>query len=200
MSSDRSTPAVASPSDASVPGNPVPGNSVSDAPSASDRLFALAYDELRRLAHYHLAGERAEHTLTPTALIHEAYLKLAPQSRAAFHGKHHFLLVAAQAMRRILINWARDKSAQKRGGDAPHVPLEARHARDGMAVDLISLDDALDALDRLDTRKRRIVELRYFAGLTAQEAADVLGISRATLYREWATARAWLLSRLEPGT
>ncbi len=179
MSTDRSHPAV-----------------TPSVPPDSDHLFALAYDELHRLAGYHLARERNDHTLTPTALIHEAYLKLAPQSRAAFNSKRHFLLVAAQAMRRILINWARDRSAQKRGGDAPHVTLEPRHARADMDVDLLSLDAALDELDAFDEQKRQIVELRYFAGLTAQEAADVLGISRSTLYREWTTARAWLLSRL----
>jgi RNA polymerase sigma factor (TIGR02999 family) len=164
---------------------------------ASSVLFAETYDSLRRLARRHLAHERNDHTLTPTALIHEAYLKLAPQDQASFNDRQHFLMVAAQAMRRILINWARDRSAQKRGGDCEPVTLLTRHARQpAFDANLLALDEALEALNEFDPRKRKVVELRYFAGLTAQEAADVLGISRSTLYREWATARAWLLKQL----
>jgi RNA polymerase sigma factor (TIGR02999 family) len=161
-------------------------------------LFILAYDELRRLAQQHLWHERPNHTLTPTALVHEAYLKMAPQTRASFEGKHHFIRVAAQAMRRILVNRARARNAQKRGGGTRPVTLLPHHAIGSTDVDLVALDQALERLGRFDARKRDLVELRYFAGLTAEEAGEVLGISRSTVYREWTVARAWLLSRLRP--
>lgn len=166
--------------------------------AASEQLFILAYDELRRLAQQHLWHERPNHTLTPTALVHEAYLKMAPQTRATFEGKHHFIRVAAQAMRRILVNHARARTAQKRGGGVQPVTLLPHHAIGSTDVDLLALDQALNQLGQFDARKRDLVELRYFAGLTADETAEVLDISRATVYREWTVARAWLLSRLRP--
>jgi len=166
--------------------------------ATSERLFILAYDELRRLAQQHLWHERPNHTLTPTALVHEAYLKMAPQTRASFEGKRHFIRVAAQAMRRILVNRARARNAQKRGGGVRPTTLLPHHAVGRTDVDLVALDQALERLGQFDARKRDLVELRYFAGLTAEEAGDVLGISRSTVYREWAVARAWLLSRLRP--
>jgi RNA polymerase sigma factor (TIGR02999 family) len=172
--------------------------SLSTDEAASEQLFILAYDELRRLAQQHLWHERPNHTLTPTALVHEAYLKMAPQTRATFEGKRHFIRVAAQAMRRILVNHARARTAQKRGGDRQPITLQPDHAIGSTDVDLVALDQALNHLGRFDARKRDLVELRYFAGLTADETADVLGISRSTVYREWTVTRAWLLSRLRP--
>lgn len=160
-------------------------------------LFPAAYEELRTLAERHLRSERRGHTLTPTALIHEAYLKMKPQTRAVFTDRRHFLLVAAQAMRRILANYARERSAQKRGGGAERLTLQPYHATSGEdAIDVLALDSALARLGAFDPRKQQIVELRYFAGLTPEETAETLGISRATFYREWAAAKAWLYSYL----
>ena len=166
--------------------------------AANERAFQLVYDELRMLARQKLREERSDHTLTPTALVHEAYLKLVDQTRASWNDRQHFLRVAAQAMRRILVSHARRAKALKRGGDAPHVSIDEElipgHTDPNQL--LIDLDEALDELAALDERKSRVVELRYFAGLTADEVGRVLDISRATVYRDWKAARAWLYRRL----
>lgn len=163
-----------------------------------ERAFTLVYDELRMLARQQLRQERSDHTLTPTALVHEAYLKLVDQTRATWNDRQHFLRIAAQAMRRILVSHARRRKALKRGGDAPHVPLNEEiipgHSDPNQL--LIDLDEALDELAALDERQNRVVELRYFAGLSAEEIGRILDISRATVYRDWKAARAWLYRRL----
>lgn len=160
---------------------------------AADRLFPLVYDELRRLAASYLRRERRDHTLQPTALVHEAFLRLVGAEDQRWESRAHFLAVAARAMRRILIDHARGRHAQKRGGKAAKVSLADL---DQPAVDrddyLIALDEALERLGRLDERQARVVELRFFGGLTIEEAAAVLGVSHATVERDWNVAKAWL--------
>jgi RNA polymerase sigma factor (TIGR02999 family) len=165
---------------------------------ALDRLVPLIYSELRRLAHGYMRGERPGHSLQTTALIHEAYVRLvdAPQMRWQNHA--HFLAVSAQVMRRILVDVARSERSLKRGGDRPHVSFD-----EGLAIpqearpDLAALDDALIELAAMDPRKSRVVELRFFGGLTAEQTAEVLGVSGETVLRDWKLAKAWLLGRLE---
>jgi RNA polymerase sigma factor (TIGR02999 family) len=165
---------------------------------ARKQLISLLYRELRTLAARSLKSERRDHTLQPTALVHEAYQKLVDQSRVQWQGRGHFFAVAAGLMRRILVDHARRRSAQRRGGDAQKVPItrDILPADAGSGADLVAIDEALTELAALDPEQARIVELRFFAGLTAQEAAEALGISRATINREWAVARAWLHRRL----
>ncbi len=160
------------------------------------------------MAQRHLRRERSNHTLQATALVHEAYLRLVDQTAAEWGGRAHFFAVAAQAMRRILVDHARNRLAQKRGGEAGRVSLEEVGgceipAREGTAgpheVDLIDLNEALDELGALDAQLVRVVELRYFAGMTVEEAAEVLGVSPRTVKRAWAVARAWLYGRLGRG-
>jgi RNA polymerase sigma factor (TIGR02999 family) len=164
--------------------------------TAVDFLVPLVYAELHELAAGYLRSERPDHTLQPTALVHEAYLKLVGQREVHWQNRSHFLGVAAQAMRRILVDYARKHRAAKRGG-GPVITL-----REGMLVDqaanldLIALNDALTRLAELDQRQARIVELRFFGGLTLEEIAAVLGISTITIKREWRIARAWLRSQL----
>jgi RNA polymerase sigma factor (TIGR02999 family) len=160
---------------------------------AVEQLFPIVYDELRRLASSYLNRERAGHTLQTTALVHEAYLKLADQERAGWKTRAQFLGVAAQAMRRILVDHARTKKAAKRGGGAHGIPLDDAVALfQERAVDLVELDEAMERLRAMDEQKARIVELRFFGGLTSEEAAEVLGVSLRTVERDWAMARAWL--------
>lgn len=166
------------------------------APVSFEALLPCLYDELRRIAHRHLRNERSGHTLTPTALVHEVYLKLAPQKDASYNDQQHFAVMASQAMRRILVNHARDRNRQKRGGGAQRITLKPYHARSHLTIEVIALDNALRELEQFDPTKRRLVELRYFGGFTAEETAKALEISRATFYREWAVARSWLCSRL----
>ena len=157
-------------------------------------LFDVLYRELRRLAVSAMRSERRDHTLQPTALVHEAYVRLADE-RTPLAGRHHFFGVAAVAMRRILVEHARARHALKRGGHAAKVPLDGLDlAIEAVAqdLDLDVLDQALTRLAALDTRQARIVELRYFAGLTVEETAEVVGLSTRTVKREWALARAWL--------
>ena len=155
-------------------------------------LMPLVYDELRRLADSYLRRERPDHTLQPTALVHEAYLRLVDQT-VELQNRAHFFGVAAQVMRCILVDHARAHQAAKRGGGAHKLSLdEVAELAEGQAVDLIALDDALKALAALDPQQSRVVELRYFGGLTVEEAAEVLGVSPATVKRDWTTARAWL--------
>ena len=161
--------------------------------SAVNELLPLVYDELRAIAQSYLASERRGHTLQATALVHEAYLKLVDQSRVQWRGRSHFFAVAAQAVRRILVDHARSKGAAKRGGDRRQVELaEAVEPEGKSTVDLVALDDALHRLRHLNERQARIVELRFFAGLTIDEIAEVLSASPRTVDSDWRMARAWL--------
>jgi RNA polymerase sigma factor (TIGR02999 family) len=165
-----------------------------------DRLFDIVYDELRGIAHNALQRERAEHTLGTTDLVHEAYLKLVDQTRVAWHDRSHFFAVAARAMRRILVDYARRHGAAKRGGEGRRVPL----LDDALSVDeradlLIELDDALNRLETLSPRLARVVECRFFAGLSEEETAHALGVTDRTVRRDWVKARGWLYRELGPG-
>lgn len=164
---------------------------------AFERLMALVYEDLRRLAAWQLRSERTEHTLQPTALVHEVYLKLAGQQPVDWQDKGHFFALAAQVMRHILVDHARTRRREKRGGGRASAGLdEALGLSAPTAPWLVELDEALVALAGVDDRKGRIVELRYFGGLTVEETADVLGISPATVRREWTMAKAWLRREL----
>jgi RNA polymerase sigma factor (TIGR02999 family) len=161
--------------------------------SALDEMLPLVYNELKRLASYYLNREREGHTLQTTALVHEAYLRLVDQQQVNWKNRSQFLGLAAEMMRRILVNHARDRGVQKRGGDAKRVSLSlVGESGDQPDIDLIAMDQALTQLSELDTRKGRIVELKFFGGMTTEETAEVLGISTATVEREWNHARAWL--------
>ncbi|MCL4794548.1 MAG: sigma-70 family RNA polymerase sigma factor [Bryobacteraceae bacterium] len=167
---------------------------------AFEQLAPAVYDELRRLAARYLSRERAGHTLQPTALVHEAFLRLIDQSRVEWQGRAHFFGVAAQMIRRILVDHARAHQAAKRGAGAAHFAIDdnfdAAAPRD---LDLVALDDALGALAELDPQQSRVIELRFFGGLSIEETAAVLNVSPATVKREWAAARAWLYRELSRG-
>ena len=168
-------------------------------PSAAEQLLPLVYDALRKLAAAKLAQEKPGHTLQATALVHEAYLRLVGAERLQpFKDRSHFFAAAAQAMRRILIDSARRKLTQKRGGGIERQPLDAVAAPEP-DTDLLALDEALDKLAVTDPLKARLVELRYFAGLTGEQAAEVLGISPTTADRHWAYTRAWLQTEVRGG-
>jgi RNA polymerase sigma-70 factor (ECF subfamily) len=157
------------------------------------QLMPLVYQELRRLADHYMSHERVSHTLQPTALVNEAYLRLIDQTRVNWQNRAHFFGIAAQLMRRILLDHARAHHAGKRGGVAKRLSLEeAAILPEERASDLIALDEALEELAKLDDRKSRIVELRFFGGLGVDETAEVLGIHRATVLRDWSVAKAWL--------
>ena len=166
---------------------------------ALDELLPLVYDELRRQAARYLRRERADHTLQTTALIHEAYLKLIDQKNVKWQNRAHFFAIAAQAMRRILVDYARTKKREKRGGDAQKVSLEEATmiAVEEKSVDLLALDEALLRLAKVDEQKVRLVELRYFSGLSVEETALVLGISPKTVEKHWTLTRAWLHRELK---
>jgi RNA polymerase sigma factor (TIGR02999 family) len=156
-------------------------------------MVPFVYDELRRLASAYLNREAPGHTLQPTALVHEAYLRLIGQEQVDWNNRAQFLGLAAIMMRRILVNHARDRHAAKRGGHAQRVPLsDVELAIPPQEIDVLDLDEALDRLSALDARKCRIVELKFFGGLTTAEIGEVLRISSATVERDWAFARAWL--------
>ncbi len=160
---------------------------------ACDAMLPLVYDELRRLASHYMRRERAGHTLQPTALVHETFLRLIDQRRVDWRNRTQFLGLAAKMMRRVLVNHARDRSARKRGGGAERVTLNiAANSFDRQEVNLIALDEALERLATLDPRKSQVVELKFFGGLTTAEIAEVLHLSAATIEREWSFARAWL--------
>jgi RNA polymerase sigma factor (TIGR02999 family) len=164
---------------------------------ALDRLIPIVYDELRRVARAHLRREQAEHSLQATGLVHEVYLRFVKVDHITIANRVHFLAVAARLMRQILVDYARRKRSAKRGGDRTLVALgETAAVVKPVAVDVLALDAALEELAAFDPRQRDLVELRYFAGLTIDEAATALGISAATVEREWAAAKAWLYSRL----
>ena len=165
--------------------------------AALDRLVPLVYDELRRVARRHLRGESPGQALQATALVHEVYLRLVNVDRMTLTNRAHFLGVAATLMRQIIVDVARRQRADKRGGGVTMLSLdEALPASQTSSVDVLALDQALDALSVIDSRQCQIVELRFFAGLTIDEAATALGISPATVEREWALAKAWLYRQL----
>lgn len=167
---------------------------------ALDRLVPLVYDELRRVARRHLRREPPGHSLQATALVHEVYLRLVDVDRMTLKSRTHFFAVAARLMRQILVDHARRKRAGKRGGGVTMMSLdEVSPAAQTSSVDVLALDQALDALSSFDIQQCRVVELRFFAGLNIDEAAEALGISTATVEREWAMAKAWLYQRLSVG-
>jgi RNA polymerase sigma factor (TIGR02999 family) len=162
-------------------------------PNALEALTPLVYDELRRLAGHYLRRERPDHTLQSTALVHEAYLRMVDQRRVRWQNRAHFFGVAAQIIRRILVDHARSHKAEKRGADAVNLSLdEAMAVPEERQVDLVALDDSLSSLASLDPQQGRIVELRFFGGLSIEETAEVLDVSPATVKRDWALAKAWL--------
>lgn len=164
-------------------------------------LVPLVYDDLRKIAAKYLSSERVNHTLQPTALVHEAFLKLIDQSRVAWKGRTHFLAVGAAAMRRILIDHARTHKREKRGGGWQRVVLDEANPVTGTAdVDVEALHLALEELQALDPFQARVVELRYFGGLTVEEIADLLNVSKRKIEGDWTHARAWLKSRLSSGS
>jgi RNA polymerase sigma-70 factor, ECF subfamily len=160
---------------------------------AAEKLIPLVYDELKRLAHCYMRRERTDHTLQTTALVHEAYLKLVRQQNANWQSRSHFFGVAAQVMRRILIDYARGHLREKRGGTQVALPLnEALAFSPEHSAELVKLDEALDRLFKLDARQSRIVELRFFGGLSVEETAEFLSVSPKTVKRDWAVAKVWL--------
>ena len=162
-----------------------------------DSLLPIVYEELRRLAGAYLRRERPGQTLQPTALVHEAYLRLMKDRPDRWQNRAHFCAIAAHSMRQILIERARARGAQKRGGAQPRVTFdEGLLAADSPAVDLVALDDALERLEKIDPEQARLVELRFFGGLTIEETADAMDISPATVKRHWSVARAWLAREL----
>lgn len=168
-------------------------------PADSGELLGLVYDELRQLASSYLARERSDHTLQPTALVHEAYVKLAPQE-CEWANRSQFVGVAAIAMRRVLVDHARQHKSAKRGGGARRVDVDLSIVGEGEAgLDLVQLDDALTGLGELSPRQARIVELRFFGGLTIEQVAEVVGVSPRTVDTDWRFARAWLKEALGEG-
>lgn len=166
--------------------------------TALDEMIPTVYKELKRLASNYLNRERPGHTLQTTALVHEAYMRLVDQRNVDWKNKAHFLGLAAEMMRRILVNYARDRAAEKRGGGAKRISLSfVEEAGEQADIDLIALDHALTKLADLDARKSRIVELKFFSGMTTEETAEVMEISVATVEREWMVARAWLYRAVE---
>jgi RNA polymerase sigma factor (TIGR02999 family) len=169
-------------------------------PSALGRLIPIVYEDLRRVAGRRLRMERDDHTLSATALVHETYLRLMGQQPSRLENRSHFFAVASELMRRILVDHARRRGARKRGGGTVRLTLDAAVAAGASPdLDLVAVDDALTELAELDSRQARIVEMRFFGGLSAEEVAAVLGISRATVERDWGMARAWLYRRLKSG-
>ena len=168
--------------------------------SAAEKLVPIVYEELKRLARRYMRRERADHTLQTTALVHEAYLRLVGQEAVRWQGRSHFFGVAAQMMRRILTDHARRNLRLKRGGTKEVLPLdEALVFSPEHSEELVKLDEALDRLAQLDARQGRVVELRFFAGLSVEEAAESLGVSPKTVKRDWAVAKAWLHAELRGG-
>lgn len=167
--------------------------------SAFEELVPLVYQELRILAERYMRHERPDHTLQATALVNEAYVRLIDVNRIQWQSRTHFLAMAAQTMRRILVEFARQRHRQKRGGGAMRVTLsDAEGIAHESGLDVVALNDALSALATFDPRMSQVVELRFFAGLTVQETADVLNVSPETVMRDWKTAKAWLLRELNP--
>ena len=166
--------------------------------AAFDELLPLVHDELRRIARRHMGREREAHTLQATALVHEAYMRLIDVQRVHWQNRAHFFAMAARVMRRILVESARARKVQKRGGGAQMVSLdEALVASKEPSQDLVALDDALNALAALDPRKGQVVEMRYFGGLSVEETAEALHVSPETVMRDWKVAKVWLLRELD---
>ena len=169
--------------------------------AALDKLFPLVERELHRLAHRYMRNEKQEHTLQTSALVNEAYLKLVDQRHTRWQNRAHFFGIAAQIMRRILLNHARDQHRQKRGGHSVQVSLsDVAIISDDKSGELIALDEALEKLAAVDERKSRMVELRYFGGLSVEETAEVLGVSAITVNRDWRLAKAWLSREIRYGS
>jgi RNA polymerase sigma factor (TIGR02999 family) len=169
--------------------------------AALTELTPLVYEELRRLAHHYMGGERPDHTLQTTALVNEAYLRLADQTNPRWQNRAHFFAVAARAMRQILVSYARGQRSQKRGGGALKVDLdEAALVSPEESKEIVDLHEALEQLSALDSRKAQVVELKYFGGLNYDEMAEVLKISPVTVRRDWKFARAWLYKELHSAT
>jgi RNA polymerase sigma factor (TIGR02999 family) len=165
---------------------------------ALDKLVPVVYSELRRLAHGYMRTERKDHTLQTTALVNEAYLRLMDCSRVNWQNRAHFLAVSAQLMRRILVDYARSRRYQKRGGAAERVSLNENRISSGKRdPDLVEVDEALKALAAVDERKSQVVELRFFGGLTAEESGEVLGVSRDTITNDWKLAKVWLAREIK---
>ena len=164
---------------------------------ALDKLVPLVYDDLRRVAHRHMAGEQPGHTLQTTALVNETYLRLAGSAQATREERIHFFAACSRAMRQILVDWARSRQALKRGGEALHLELEeALMVVDEPGADLVAIDQALTALAAIDPRKSQVVELRFFGGLSVPETAEVLRVSVETVQRDWRLAKSWLRREL----
>jgi RNA polymerase sigma factor (TIGR02999 family) len=164
---------------------------------AMERLFPVVYEELRRVAHRALRGERTGHTLGTTGLVHEAYMRLADQTRLEYRDRAHFYGIAARAMRHILVDYARRHRAAKRGGAKPVIVLdEALHSVEDRAEALVALDEALSDLERLDPRLGQVVQCRFFGGLTEEETGEVLGVTARTVRRDWLKAKGWLYQQM----
>ncbi len=164
---------------------------------AQERLLAIVYAELHRIAAVHFQAEREGHTLQPTAVVHEVYLRLVDQTRIRWQNRAHFFAIASRLMRRALVDHARHRKAEKRGGGAAHLNVdEVLNLSPATRHDTIAIDDALSALERLDPRQARVVELRFFGGLTVEETAETLSVAPVTVKRDWKTARAFLFHHL----
>ncbi len=171
-----------------------------DNDNTPEELLAAVYDELRRLAYGYMQNERSDHTLQPTALVHEAYVRLVGWENVAWQNRTHFFSVAARIMRQVLIEYARQKKSLKHGGGLRKIVLDEAVSfttQGGQEFDLLEINDAIDALGKIDERQSKIVELRFFGGLTYEEVGDALGISSKTVQREWTLAKAWLRRRLK---
>ncbi|MFN2502421.1 MAG: sigma-70 family RNA polymerase sigma factor [Pyrinomonadaceae bacterium] len=169
--------------------------------SALDRMMPIVYSELHRLAHHYMNRERVGHTLQTSALVNEAYLRLVDQRNVRWNNRAHFFAIAAQMMRRILVDYARNHLYAKRGGGALHVSLDqAQLASNEPTAEVTALDEALTKLESIDPQQARVVELRFFGGLTIKETATALGISVDTVKREWSTAKAWLYREMRRNT
>ena len=168
-------------------------------PAARERLMPIVYEELRRIAHRYMRGEREGHTLQATALVNEVYLRLAGIDALQWRDRTHFFAMAATLMRRVLVDYARQRARNKRGAGISVTTLDEHAISPQPAVDIVALDDALERLATLDPQQSRIVELRFFAGLSVRETAEALGVSPATVKRDWATAKMWLYHELMTG-
>jgi RNA polymerase sigma factor (TIGR02999 family) len=165
-------------------------------PAAREELVPIVYEELRRLAHHYMRGERAGHTLQTTALVNEVYLRLAGIDGLRWRDRAHFFAMTATLMRRVLVDYARQRGRDKRGGGVSVVSLDEHAVAAQPAVDIVALDEALERLAVADPQQSRVVELRFFAGLSVEDTAQALGISAATVKRDWATAKLWLYNEL----